>query len=299
MGWPRRISSLALGNRDQGGTQDPVRNGVALLQDRDHRIGLLVRGHHDLIEDAGGLTHFVLTFDGQAPGQIPIAAGHVPQAFGELFQGLGDKVADEQVDHAGHLLGWRGAFVTLAVMNFLGALLALWLLPPSRHFVANRDVGGAFRTLGHHLHNPRLLAACAVGFCVLFSLVGTFTYVNVLLAYPPFNLSAAGLANVFCVYLVGVVVTPMAGKVIVRIGFLRSLLGALTLSAAGLALTLLPSLGAVIVGLAICSSGVFICQSATISFIADSVSEGRSLATGLYNMPLTPGSTLTASSPLT
>lgn len=186
--------------------------------------------------------------------------------------------------HAGHLLGWRGAFVTLAVMNFFGALLALWLLPPSRHFVANRDVGGAFRTLGHHLHNPRLLAACAVGFCVLFSLVGTFTYVNVLLAYPPFNLSAAGLANVFCVYLVGVVVTPMAGKVIVRIGFLRSLLGALTLSAAGLALTLLPSLGAVIVGLAICSSGVFICQSATISFIADSVSEGRSLATGLYNM---------------
>ncbi len=186
--------------------------------------------------------------------------------------------------HAGHLIGWRGAFVTLAVLNFFGALLALWLLPSSRHFVANRDVGRALRTLGHHLRNPRLLAACGVGFCVLFSLVGTFTYVNLLLTEAPFRLTAAGLANVFAVYLLGVVVTPLAGRFIVHAGFLRTLLCALAVSAAGLILTLLPSLAAVIFGLAVCSSGVFICQSATISFIADSVSEGRSLATGLYNM---------------
>ena len=49
-------------------------------------------------------------------------------------------------------------------------------------------------------------------------------------------------------------------------------------------MTFLPSLSGVIVGLAICSSGVFICQSATISFIANSVNEGRSLATGIYYM---------------
>ena len=51
-----------------------------------------------------------------------------------------------------------------------------------------------------------------------------------------------------------------------------------------LLLTLLPSLAAIVVGLAICSSGVFVCQAATISFIAGSIVEGRSLATGLYNM---------------
>jgi YNFM family putative membrane transporter len=186
--------------------------------------------------------------------------------------------------HASHLLGWRGAFLSLAALNFVGAVLTVWLLPPSRHFVARRDVASALRTLGHHLHNPRLLAACAVGFCVLFSLVGTFTYVNLLLTYAPFNLSVAGLANVFCVYLVGVVATPLAGRFMVRLGFRRALLCALGMSSAGLLLTLLPSLAVVIVGLAICSSGVFICQTATISFIAESVSEGRSLATGLYYM---------------
>ena len=35
-------------------------------------------------------------------------------------------------------------------------------------------------------------------------------------------------------------------------------------------------------GLAVCSTGVFICQSSTISHIADNITEGRSLATGIY-----------------
>jgi predicted MFS family arabinose efflux permease len=184
--------------------------------------------------------------------------------------------------HASELLGWRAAYVALAVFNFLGALLVLWQLPASRHFVANRNIRGALRILGQHLSNRRFLAICALGFCVLFSLVGSFTYVNLYLAQPPFSLTAAGLANVFGVYLLGVVVTPLAGRFIVRYGFLRSVLITLALSASGLLLTLLPSLVAVIAGLAVCSSAVFICQSATISHIADNVTEGRSLATGIY-----------------
>jgi len=186
--------------------------------------------------------------------------------------------------HASHLLGWRGAFLGLAALNFAGAVLIVWLLPASRRFVARRDVRTTLHTLVRHLHNQRLLGACAVGFFVLFSLVGTFTYVNLLLTAAPFNLTVAGLANVFCVYLVGVVVTPLAGKFMVRLGFRPALLYALAMSSTGLLLTLLPSLTVVILGLTICSSGVFICQTATISFIAGSVSEGRSLATGLYYM---------------
>jgi MFS family permease len=74
--------------------------------------------------------------------------------------------------HAEDLIGWRGAFVTLAILNLLGAGLVAWLLPPSRHFVPNRNMTAAFRTLWRHMHHKRLMAACAVGFCVLFSLVG-------------------------------------------------------------------------------------------------------------------------------
>ncbi len=211
---------------------------------------------------AGGVARMTVTYVG----------GTVMGGFsGRFFTG-----------HMGDWVGWRGAFVTLAVLNFIGAVLVLWLLPASRNFVPNRDLGGALQVLRRHLGNRRLLAICGVGFCVLFSLVGTFTYVNLYLAQPPFNLSTAGLANVFAVYLLGVVVTPMAGRLIVRYGFLKSVLMTLSISATGLLMTLLPSLLVVIVGLAVCSSGVFICQSATISHIANNVTEGRSLATGIY-----------------
>jgi predicted MFS family arabinose efflux permease len=194
--------------------------------------------------------------------------------------------------HLGDLLGWRGAFLTLAIMNFMGSLLVLWLLPPSRHFVANRNVSGAFSTLWKHLQNKRLMASCAVGFCVLFSLVGTFTYVNFYLASDPFNLSAAGLANVFAVYLVGVLVTPLAGRHIDQLGFMKALLIALAISASGLLLTLVTSLPVIVIGLTVCSCGVFLCQSATISAISKNVSEGRSLATGIYYMSYYAGGAL-------
>jgi len=186
--------------------------------------------------------------------------------------------------HVGALFGWRSAFFTLAALNIAGTLLIAWRLPASRHFVANRNVRNALSILHQHLHRPRLLAACAVGFCVLFSLVSAFTYINLHLASEPFNFSSAALANVFAVYLLGGLVTPLSGRFIVRLGFRRSILGALAISTCGLLLTLAPSAAVVIVGLAICASGVFICQSTTFSFIATNVVEGRSLATGLYNM---------------
>lgn len=186
--------------------------------------------------------------------------------------------------HLGEVFGWRGAFVTLAAMNFAGAVLVLWLLPTSRHFVANKNVRNALSTLGQHLKNARLMASCAVGFCVLFSLVGTFTYINLHLASSPFNLSASGLANVFGVYLVGVLVTPIAGRHMERLGFTKTLLWSLSISASGLMLTLVPWLPIIVVGLTVCSCGVFLCQSATISAISANVSHGRSLATGIYYM---------------
>jgi len=184
--------------------------------------------------------------------------------------------------HASELLGWRGAFLFLAALNFVGAAMVLWKLPPSTKFIPNRHASAGLQTLLMHLRNQRLLAACAVGFCVLFSLVGAFTYINLHLAASPFQLSSSGLANVFLVYLVGVLVTPMAAPQIDRLGYQRTLQYGLAFSAAGLVLTLTSSLAAVVVGLAISSTGVFLCQSATIGAIAKTVTQGRSLATGMY-----------------
>lgn len=185
----------------------------------------------------------------------------------------------------GHLtdfMSWRPAFGVLAALSLGGAALVGRVLPPSRHFVPEARVGSAFATLGALVHDRSLQAASALGFTVLFAQVGMFTYVNFHLAEPPYLFGPAALANVFAVYLVGVVVTPLAGRLIPRFGVRGTLLGSVLVSALGVLLTLLPSAPAVVAALALASCGTFVTQSATLSYLAWRITHGRSLASGLY-----------------
>ncbi len=183
---------------------------------------------------------------------------------------------------AGAHWGWRGAFTTLGWVTLAGALATWSLLPRSRRFVRQRAFGAALRAFAGHLKNPRLLATYAVGFNVLFSLVGTFTYITYYLHGKPFELSTRTLASVFLVYGLGVVITPLAGRWIDRVGYRRTLALAIGASACGVLLTLVPVLGVVILGLAICASGVFVCQSAASSQVGVAAHGARSSAAGLY-----------------
>jgi YNFM family putative membrane transporter len=133
-----------------------------------------------------------------------------------------------------------------------------------------------------HLRDRRLVSAYCVGFNVLFGLVTMFTYVNFYLAAPPYSLHAGQLGLVFCVYLVGIAVTPTAGWWIDRLGQRRMLLVATAVSGLGCAITLIPSLWAVVAGLAVFCSGAFICQSAATSYVGLVAGANRSSAAGLY-----------------
>lgn len=179
------------------------------------------------------------------------------------------------------IAGWRVAFLTLGVLDLAGAFVVWRWLPRPRHARASSEAG-MLGTVRRHLRNPRLVATYAVGFNVLFSLVATFTYVTFYLAEPPFELGPVALSMIFVVYLVGVVVTPLAGRWIDRLGSRRVLSWALAVGAAGVLLTLSPALWTVLVGLAVCSSAVFVCQSASTSYLQRAARVARSSAAGLY-----------------
>jgi predicted MFS family arabinose efflux permease len=177
---------------------------------------------------------------------------------------------------------WRGAFLLLGCLNFAtGTLIWAWL-PKARNFKRQQNIQTSILAIARHLRNPALLAAYAVGFNVLFSNVSTFTYVNFYLAAPPFKLNTAALGSIFFVYLLGVVITPIAGKWLDRLGYRIVLAAAILTSSLGLLLTLIPKLWLVIIGLAICSAGVFVCQSAAKSYVGITAGQARSAATGLY-----------------
>ncbi|MBI5281250.1 MAG: MFS transporter [Candidatus Solibacter usitatus] len=179
---------------------------------------------------------------------------------------------------------WRTAFAVLGVLN-LASGLAIWRwLPPGRRFV----VGPASRPVGpiilRHLRNPQLLATYTAGFCVLFAMMAAFTYVNFHLAAAPFHLNTSQLGLVFGVFLVGALVTPFAGHWIDRLGNRIAIVLAFSAGIGGSALTLIPSLLAVMAGLTLICTGVFVAQSAATSYIGKVSTEGKAAAVGLYVM---------------
>jgi MFS family permease len=127
-----------------------------------------------------------------------------------------------------------------------------------------------------------LLGTYAAGFCVLFTQIAMFTYVTFHLAGPPFMLSTAALGWLFAVYLAGAVVTPASGRWINAYGYRATLAVAMALGVVGSLLTLGHALAAVIVGLALVCSGVFIAQAAANGYIGVAAKSDRGLAVGMY-----------------
>jgi predicted MFS family arabinose efflux permease len=180
------------------------------------------------------------------------------------------------------LPSWRNGFVAIGTLDLVfGFVLWRWL-PPDSPLPPGSDEE---TNVARHLRNPQLLATYAVGFNVLFTLVATFTYITFYLAAPPFGLSPAELSALFMVYLVGLIITPLGGVWISRVGSRVALIGSVIAGIVGILLTLVPSLLVILFGLVLCSSGVFICQSASTCYIQrEAQSGGRASAAGLYVM---------------
>jgi len=179
-------------------------------------------------------------------------------------------------------LSWRWAFGLLAVMTFLGAM-AVWLfLPRSRHFSRRPQWRHGLAAMAGHLRNPHLLATYLCGFTILLTHVGLFTYVNFHLAKPPYSLSTSALGMVFLVYALGIVITPLSGRLIDRLGHRAGIAVAVALIITGAVLCLAEPLVLVIAGLAIASSGVFVAQASASSHIGRAAGKARSSAAGIY-----------------
>jgi YNFM family putative membrane transporter len=179
--------------------------------------------------------------------------------------------------------GWKVMFLALAVVGSVGALATQRLLRPSAPKQSLHQSSSRLGPLFQNLKNPRLIVTFAIGFCMLFALVAVFSYITFYLAAPPFNLSPTELSLLFSVYLVGLVVTLLAGTVLARVGLRHGMLTAIGFCLSGVALTLIPSLVAVGIGLSLASSGVFIAQTCANSFLRDAAPAGtRVSAAGLY-----------------
>ncbi|MBO0752330.1 MAG: MFS transporter, partial [Bradyrhizobiaceae bacterium] len=155
-------------------------------------------------------------------------------------------------------------------------------LPREKHFRSSEGFVASCRQMLRHLGNLQLMATCAVGFGVLFNFIAIFTYVSFRLSAPPYNFTPTLLGAVFVTYMVGTVVTPWTGRVVMRYGRRTLMIGVIAVWLVGLALLLGSPLVLIILGLCLCAGSGMLCQSTSTAYVTASVAKGRSSAIGLY-----------------
>lgn len=173
-------------------------------------------------------------------------------------------------------VGWREAFEWLAVLSLMVGGFIQFLLP------ANRPRAVQVKAPSSGVFRQPLLAAYAVGFCVLFSQVAAFTYAGLYLGLPPFSLGPAALGTLYMVFLLALIVIPIAGRLSKARPHAELLTVAAVLGISGSALTLLPSLWCIVAGLALSSTGVFLAQAAANAFTAATAGDNKAGAVGVY-----------------
>jgi YNFM family putative membrane transporter len=199
------------------------------------------------------------------------AASSVGGFFGRFIPGM-------LTEH----FGWRGGFLALAIGSVICFAVVALLLTPERRFVSANNIRTSLVQMLGHLRNPQLLAIYAVGFGVLFNFIATFTYLAFHLAAPPFNRSPAFLGSIFVVYLLGAAASLWLGRAIARFGRRNFVLGVLAFWAAGMMVSLIPWVPAIVLSLVMASVCGILTQASSTSLVAITANTGISAAVGLY-----------------
>lgn len=189
--------------------------------------------------------------------------------------------------------GWRAGLGSVAVASLLCLAAFAALVPRARNFrAAELSPRAVARIVGGHLRNPLMLRLYAIGglFMVVFGAV--YTVVGYRLVAAPFGLSQGLVGSVFVIYLVGTAVSATAGRLNSRFGRRGTLFLAIGLVVAGLLVSLVDSLAAIVAGLVLITGGFFAGHSVASGAVSRTATQGRAQASALYQMAYYTGSSV-------
>jgi predicted MFS family arabinose efflux permease len=180
-------------------------------------------------------------------------------------------------------LGLQASFYLFALLNLAGAALVYVTVKRTGRMAVGESMAlSPAKTLLTHLRNPALLAAYAIGFCILFAFIGTYTYVNFVLVRPPLAVGMMTLGFIYFVFLPSIITTPLAGRAVAQYGVRKTMWSSLIVAAAGLPLLLVPDLSFVLVGMVLVAVGTFFAQATATGFVSRAARTDRGAASGLY-----------------
>jgi len=221
-----------------------------------------------------------LAYLGEHYGAADSASAFAAYITGNVASNLvGRLISAGVADH----FGLAANFYFFAALNLGGAVLVYFTVQRAPCMTCIGPSGHSHASAWlMHLKDPSLRASFAIGFCILFAFIGTFTYVNFVLVQPPLGVDAMTLGFVYFVFLPAMAITPLAGRAVKRFGTRPAFWAALLVAAAGLPLLILPSLPAVLTGMVLIGVGTFFAQACATGFVGRAATSDRGSASGLY-----------------
>jgi YNFM family putative membrane transporter len=178
--------------------------------------------------------------------------------------------------------GLASNFYFFALLNLAGAVLVYFTIQRVQPMHAMPATRSPLAAMTAHWRNPQLRSAFAIGFCILFAFIGTFTFVNFVLVRPPLSLGMMDLGFVYFVFAPSIVTTLFAGRAVARFGMRRSIWAALAVAAIGLPLMLSSHLIEVLTGMVLVGVGTFFAQACATGFVGQAAQDNRGVASGTY-----------------
>ena len=194
-------------------------------------------------------------------------------------------------------VGWRWAVAAIGAAGGLAALAFQLSLPPSRRHRPRRGEGARARLRGFAaaLRDPGLPWLYAEGALVMGAFVTVYNYLAFRLLAPPYGLGQAQVAAVFGLYVLGMVSSPLFGEAAARLGRRKVFWAPVALIGAGVALTALRPLAAVIAGVAVVTMGFFGAHSIASSWVGRRSGANKAAAASLYLLSYYTGASVAGS----
>lgn len=206
---------------------------------------------------------------------------------GTTIGGLAGRIAAAET---AELLGWRGGLAVVAALAAAASIVFLVRIPPT----AVRPGPGmpVLRGLLDNLRRPGVMVLVAQAFLLMGGFVAAYNTLAFRLQHAPFGLTLAQTSWIFLAYLAGAAASRSAWRLTRLLPPAGVILAASGAMLAGLALTLLPWLVAVVAGLILFTGAFFAAHSIASGLIERRAGEGRSLAPPLYNLGYYGGSSV-------
>ena len=188
---------------------------------------------------------------------------------------------------------WRAAVAAIGVLGLVNAVGFLLLLPASRHFRARAvNLRSQLRAFRGALADARLALVYAFAFLAMGGFVAVYNYVGFRLEAPPYGLGQAQEGLIFTLYLLGTLSSAVAGTLADRLGRAPVMALAALVALAGVGVTLLAPLWAVVLGIALVTLGFFAGHGVASGTVGSLAGPDKAQAASLYLLSYYVGSSV-------